>query len=120
MFDIRDAAIELSKAEEVGVNIHNGSVLSISVVNSYLNDKNTEERNNIAKEIAKNAFNLYESRDSLDLIFVSFTEYERKYFIVEYNNTIESFKFKPSELINLSPNKRMQLDKPLATLTIPQ
>ena len=107
---IRDAVIEISKTDSVFVNIHNGSILGVNVVNSYLNNKSTEGRGDVARKIATMAFEKYESRNSLASIYVNFIKHERKYIVLEMKDTIESFSFKPSELIKMSSNNRLKWD----------
>jgi hypothetical protein len=110
MFEIRDAIVEISKAEDVRINIQNNSSLAINIVNSSSNDGSSEERSALARKAAKKAFEIFKKRDSLEVIFVAFSKFEQKYLVVTYSQTIQSFKFNPAEIRAMSPNQSMQSD----------
>ena len=72
--------------------------MTISLINSKYNklDKEIKEKN--AREIAKYAVSLLKEKTKIEKINISFTIHERKYLIVNYTNSLDSYSFEVSEL----------------------
>ena len=98
LFELQNAVVKVVEAEDVGVNIHNGRVLGITIVNSPLNNSTSELRKTSADQIAAIVYKKYENRDVLKQVYVVFNSYERKYFIVEFNRSIEMFSYNAKDL----------------------
>lgn len=106
MFTIRKEVQKLVTTGDVAVNISNGVYLSVSIINSALNEKSSEARKAVSDKIAKIAYDKYEARKNLREIYVIFASHERKYLIVNYNSTIDSFNYRPSDLKTESQNSQ--------------
>lgn len=93
LFAIREKVQKITESENVAVNINNGAYLSVTVVNSPLNDKTSEERKSVSNKVARIAYNHYKNRKSLKKIYVAYSAHERKYLIVDYTYSVDWFEY---------------------------
>lgn len=98
MFEIRDAILELSGAEDVGVHIHNNTLLTVNLVNSPLNDGSAAARRELADRVASAAFAQFRGRDSLERVYVVYVYYERKYVLMTHTRTIDVVEYDAAAL----------------------
>lgn len=79
-----------------GINIQNSSSLTVSLVNTELNKKNTAERSLKADEILSEINQFIQTHQTLtevQYVTIVFVHYEKKYFIVDYSETIDYYQF---------------------------
>lgn len=98
MFEIRTAVLELSRADDVGVHIHNGIHLTVNLVNAPVNDGTAAARRELAATVARKAFEMYRARESLERVYVVFAFYERKYVLMTHTRTIDVVEFEATDL----------------------
>lgn len=98
MFAIRDAVLAITDADEVGVNIQNGAVLSVTITNSSLNADTPRARRALADRVARIAHARYSNRAALESIYVVFAAHEQKYVVVSMSATVEAFRYAPRAL----------------------
>ena len=82
----------------VGINLMNGKYLSVGIVNSPIGKLPRDARQAKALTLARVAFQALSSRQALAKVRVSFVDQERRFLIVNYTNTTDSFTFDPGEL----------------------
>ena len=98
MFEIRAAILELSRAEDVSLHVHDADLLTVDLANSPLNDADSAARHELAGAVARRAFAMYRERDSLERVYVVYVYYERKYVLLTHTRTVEVFEFDAAEL----------------------
>lgn len=98
LFKIRAKVQKIITTGDIAVNINNGAYLSISIINSALNNKTSGDRKTTAEKVAAIAYKNYADREHLKEVFVVFASHERKYLIVDYNSTIETFSYLAEKL----------------------
>jgi hypothetical protein len=85
---------------EIRVNLNNGHLLNIGVVNSPLNDLPADRKKGKAIEIARLAYNAYPSRSELRGVSLTFA-IRRSYLLglFNYDNSTDAFNFEVPDLI---------------------
>lgn len=92
---------QLAKAlgrDDIRVNLNNGHLLNIGVVNSPLNELPTEQKKAKAIEIARLAYNGYPSRYELTGVSVAFAVHRSYLGLFDYDDSTDSFNFEASDL----------------------
>ena len=79
--------------KDVGVNLHNSSLLTVTFINSPLNAKSPEERALRAQETAAFVVRNYPSINQIEEIWVSFLHSESRFIVVSYSKTLEVYGF---------------------------
>jgi hypothetical protein len=128
LLSIRDGVVKIVDARNVKVNINNGSTLTIYIINSSLNSRPSHNRKLVADKVSQMAYERYTNRKNLEIVYVVFSAYEKKFAVVEITSTVETFQYSPKELGGLTvstdtatprrPNNALQLtDNPLRGLS---
>ena len=81
------------REKDVRVNIHNGTSLNITFINSPLNDKGPEERLKRAQETAAFVKEHYAATNQLTNIWIGFVRQETRYLVIHYSQGLETFGF---------------------------
>ena len=95
---VQSEVVKAIGEDNVRVNLHNNSYLSVGVINSPLRKLPDELRRAKAKEIAKVAFQSLPSRASLKSVSVAFVIHKSYFLFFNYNDATDSFAFTPEEL----------------------
>ncbi len=103
--------VQVAVAKEAGtplvqINLMNGKYLSVGIVNSPLGKLPCDAKQAKALELARAAFQALSKRQAVAKVRVTFVVYERRFLIVNYTNTTDSFIFDPGELANDSGKNR--------------
>lgn len=93
MAKLRQQLIDKYHEQDIGVNLQNSRYLSITFINSPLNQQAPAVRAKRAQETAKFVAANYPAIRGLQSIWVSFVEYHTRLIIFHYSNTIEIFAF---------------------------
>jgi hypothetical protein len=104
--DLQKVQAELAKtlgSNEISINLLNGSVLSIAVVNSPWKDLPAAEKKAKALAIARLAYSSFPSRSALTAVSVSFAIHQTYLGIFNYNDSRDSFGFGIAQLTAESP-----------------
>ena len=104
--DLQKVQAELAKTlgyNEISINLLNGSVLSIAVVNSPWKDLPAAEKKAKALAIARLAYNSFPSRSALTAVNVSFAVHQTYFGIFNYNDSRDSYGFASAQLTAESP-----------------
>lgn len=105
MFEIRDRLVEEYNHEHVSINIHNGTSLTVTFVNSTFNDMSTKDRKAGAQSVASTTVASLEHNTGIRKLTVAFTQHETRFLIVNYNNSFGSFVFDVPTLMRSLPQK---------------
>jgi len=105
MFEIRDRLVEEYNHEQIRINIHNGTSLTITFVNSPFNNMKAMDRKSGAQSIATTTVESFEHDTRLRKLTVSFTQHESKYLVVNYNKSFGSYSFDVQALMHSLPKK---------------
>lgn len=81
------------KENGVGVNLSNGTSLSITFVNSVLNSQEAEQRAQRAKRTAQFVIRRYPAIANIEAIWVVFMRVETRFVIVNYSESVGYFGF---------------------------
>jgi len=108
MFEIRKAVLGITDADDVGLGIHNGTALGITIANSSLNADTPQSRRQLANRVARIAHAQYSHRDSLDSIRVAFVAHEDKYLVVSMTATVDAFCYAPERVPTRLADASMQ------------
>jgi hypothetical protein len=101
MGDLLKVRNDLAKAlgqNNIGINLTNGTFLSVRVVNSPLNELPAIEKRAKAREIAQLAYGSYSSRSTLQAVNVNFGVHRSYLGIFNYDSSAGAFRFQASEL----------------------
>jgi hypothetical protein len=79
--------------KEVGVNLNNDTVLTVSFVNSPLNDQGADERAKRAEQTAAFVKDHYSSIDKMNRIWVLFLRAKTRVVFLHYSETVSAFAF---------------------------
>ena len=82
----------------INVTISNDRFLTVAITNSKLNDLDADHRKANARQIARVAYQAYESRAQLEKVSVSFGISKSYLSIFHYHQTTDSYGFKASDL----------------------
>ena len=106
--DMRDGiretvAIQQAVTSEFGlpsvkIHIQNGRELGLTLENSHYNGLSSEQRRVQAIKVARFAKSKLDKLNSIETIWVKYVIYEKKYLIVDYTETLETFYFRVQEL----------------------
>lgn len=81
------------RENDVRVNLHNGTSLNVTFINSPLNDKSPEERLKRAQETAAFVKEHYAAINQLTNIWITFMRQETRYLVIHYSQGLETFGF---------------------------
>jgi len=90
--------------EELSLNINNDKYLSISIINSKLNELPIEQKKQKAREIAVYAVGSYKNSNELETVSVGYVIH-KSYIIINYTEAMEQYRFNVSELKNSDSNR---------------
>jgi len=82
----------------ISINIKNNEFLGVSFVNSRFNELNAYDMKVKAKEIALFTASTLDENSTIKNIAVSFTIHEKKFLIVSYTNSLNTFYFESAQL----------------------
>jgi hypothetical protein len=97
MQDLQRTVSQRYQNEGVGINLMNGTVLDIALVNSSYNGLDQQAQRQIAKEIASWVNTQYKGNHKLSNIVITFVNHKSYFFVINVNET-RSYNYKISEL----------------------
>jgi len=97
-FAIQQAVMHEFELPSVKVHIQNGRELGLTLENSRFNELTPEQRRVQAIKVARFARSKLDKLNSIETIWVKYVLYEKKYLIVDYTETLETFYFRVPEL----------------------
>jgi hypothetical protein len=101
--------------EGVQVNLNNESFLTVTFINSPLNEKNQEQRAERAKKTAAVVVKHYPSSKKLQEIWVGFLRQETRYLVVTYSEGLDGFAFDRNGKPLSEPGATIKDLEPVAT-----
>jgi hypothetical protein len=104
--DLQKVQQDLVKAtgrDDIRVSLNNGSLLSISVVNSPWKELPLEQKRTKALEVARIGYNSYASRSALRAVSVNFAVHRSYAGIFTYDESGDSFSFEAPQLTGAAP-----------------
>ena len=90
---VTPAVEEIVEDGKIKVELANGTILSVTVMNSNFNEQDKGDRRVAAARISRAAFDAYPHRERLERIDVSFVSHRTNFFVVEVTETLDSFEF---------------------------
>lgn len=111
---LQAALIKEYSEREVGVNL-TGRRLTVTFVNSPLNDKSLDERALRAQQTAAFVAKHYSSINEVDELWVDFTKQETHFLVVHYFQGLESFGFdNQARALRPSTSESLAVERPAA------
>jgi hypothetical protein len=107
---------------ESGVNINNGIALTISLVNTELNGKSAEEREQKANELLTMITEFiakYQSLSTVKYVTIVYVKHETKYLIVNFNEPIDHYSYDLEENDQETPESEPRQTSSLSFLQPP-
>jgi hypothetical protein len=101
---VQAAVAKAAGTPAVQVNLMNGKYLSVGIVNSPMGKLPRDAKQAKALELARVAFQALSKRQALAKVRVSFVVHERRFLIVNYTNSMDSYAFDPRALAADSGN----------------
>ena len=98
MFRIRKELVRKYNQRDVSIHISNNTDMTVSFINSSFNKLPDEQKQDKAREIALFCVSLLKEDSPVENLTVSFTINKKKFLIVDYTNTLDTYNFKVSEL----------------------
>jgi hypothetical protein len=90
---LRAAIIKEFGDEGVSVNLNNGETLVVTFVNSPLNHKGSQAREQRAQESALLVKKHYSAINKIQEIWITFVKHETRYLVINYTGGLEAFAF---------------------------
>jgi len=100
MFAIQQAVMHEFGLPSVKIKVQNNQELGLTLENSRYNELTPEQRRVQAIKIARFANSRLDKLKDIKTIWVKYVFYEKKYLIVDYTKTLETYHFHTSELRN--------------------
>ncbi|MBM2830388.1 MAG: hypothetical protein HW411_1178 [Gammaproteobacteria bacterium] len=104
-------AVDNEFSGESGVHINNGMIITVSLVNTSLNDMPFEKRLAAARQVVQIVNRLIHGKmefQKVSMLVVAFVRHERHFFIVNFTNTVDFFQFGKDTTSNFSLNPGIQ------------
>ncbi len=98
MMAIQQAVMHEFELPSVKINVQNGRELGLTLENSRFNEQTPEQRRVQAIKIARFTKSKLNKLKGIEAIWVKYVIYEKKYMIVDYTETLETYHFRTSEL----------------------
>jgi len=95
---IQQAVMSEFELPSVKIHIQNGRELGLTLENSRFNELTPEQRRVQAIKVAQFTKSKLDKLNSIEAIWVKYVIYEKKYLVVDYTETLETFHFLTSEL----------------------
>jgi hypothetical protein len=99
LFEIKSAIDQTLAKGECSLNIQNGRVITLGLVNTEFNDAAADVRESKANEFSDLLLEQIADKDQfkgVTAIVVVFVHYEKKYFVVNYTETVDQYIFQLS------------------------
>ena len=99
LFEIKGAIDQTLAKGECSLHIQNGRVITLGLVNTEFNDAATDVRESKANELSDLLLEHIADKDEfkgVTAIVVVFVHYEKKYFVVNYTETVDQYVFQLS------------------------